>query len=191
MNFNDFFSTDYCATRANSIIADNKQSIIGYSFGIAYEYMWDNIVNFDGEIYNWLNASSVEAYDAMDSAEKAVVTDMLHDWLELNYYFVPGGQDLPADSETQETTFAEQMIENKERALHYTREARAHYLGMKEQPRFDTNQGLEDFITETGFCPDKIWEYKVDGDILLVDRKARPDDGSPSLFDGDDTGVYM
>ena len=88
MNFNDFFSANTCTQKANAIVCDNEPFII--AFGTAYEYMWDNIVKNDSEIYGWLKYDAEEAYDRLDSAEQAVVTDMLHDWLKENYDYVPG-----------------------------------------------------------------------------------------------------
>jgi len=52
MKFNDFFHTDYCKSRANAIISDNRQAIVDSGFDTAQEYMTDNIVNFEYEIYN-------------------------------------------------------------------------------------------------------------------------------------------
>jgi hypothetical protein len=102
MNFSDFFSTNSCNQKANAIISDNKSFIL--DFGTAYEYMWDNIIQNDSEIYGWLKDE--EAYDKMDSAEQAVVTDMLHDWLKENYDYVPGETTWSYDESTETFNFS-------------------------------------------------------------------------------------
>jgi len=86
--FNDFFHLPYCQSRAKAIISDNKSDMI-IDFKTAYDYIWENIVNFDNEIYSWLKDESVEKYDKLDSFEKGSVTELLHDWLQENYNIVP------------------------------------------------------------------------------------------------------
>lgn len=79
--FETNFGTQETNQRINSLISDNKSFII--EFGTVCDYLWENVVQNDSEIYLWLKDS--EAYDKLDSAEQAVITDTLYDFLKENY----------------------------------------------------------------------------------------------------------
>lgn len=84
--FENCFGTQATNQRANAIIADNRSFISDFG-GNPYEYIWDNVVQNDSEIYLWLKSDMQETYDRLDSANQAVITDLLHDHLQQNFNY--------------------------------------------------------------------------------------------------------
>lgn len=87
LSFNQFFSENGIKSKIDAIIFDNKQFIIDFGETVA-DYLITDIVEGDNQEYNWMHYDGIINYDNLtDSAEKAVITDMLIDFIKENYNY--------------------------------------------------------------------------------------------------------
>jgi hypothetical protein len=74
------------ASKIDSIIFDNKNYIIEY--GTVADYLLADLIEGDNQEYSWMTDECIYLYDSLkDSAEKALITDLLFDFIKTNYNY--------------------------------------------------------------------------------------------------------
>lgn len=86
ITFEKCFGVQRTISKIEAIEHDNREYIKEY--GTVADYIWSDIAEGDQQEHNWMTDECSDFYQGLsDSAEKAMVTDLLHDFIFERYNY--------------------------------------------------------------------------------------------------------